>query len=85
LIEEKSLTRFIHHIDPSTLVKHYLGALDELPTVASRFNGFSRSTVKPPIAATENQQTVLIATMEYEIGDWDIKIKIGGLGAMAEY
>lgn len=30
-----------------------------------------------------NRRTVLIATMEYEIDDWDIKIKIGGLGVMA--
>ncbi|KAK7732518.1 hypothetical protein SLS53_008403 [Cytospora paraplurivora] len=28
-------------------------------------------------------RTVLIATMEYEIDDWKIKIKIGGLGKMA--
>ncbi|KAI4257033.1 MAG: hypothetical protein L6R42_005892, partial [Xanthoria sp. 1 TBL-2021] len=30
-----------------------------------------------------NRRTVLIATMEYEIEDWDVKIKIGGLGVMA--
>lgn len=30
-----------------------------------------------------NRRTVLIATMEYEIEDWDIRIKIGGLGVMA--
>lgn len=32
---------------------------------------------------SDNRRTVLIATMEYEIEDWDIKIKIGGLGVMA--
>lgn len=32
---------------------------------------------------SSNRRTVLIATMEYEIEDWDIKIKIGGLGVMA--
>ena len=31
-----------------------------------------------------NRQTILIATMEYDIEDWDIKIKIGGLGVMAQ-
>ncbi|KAF1995683.1 glycosyltransferase family 5 protein [Amniculicola lignicola CBS 123094] len=31
----------------------------------------------------ENRRTVLIATMEYEIEDWQLKIKIGGLGVMA--
>lgn len=29
-----------------------------------------------------DRRTVLIATMEYEIEDWEIKIKIGGLGVM---
>ncbi|KAJ5112554.1 hypothetical protein N7532_000599 [Penicillium argentinense] len=33
---------------------------------------------------TSNQRKVLIATMEYEIDDWGIKIKIGGLGVMAQ-
>ena len=28
--------------------------------------------------------TVLIATLEYDIADWNIKIKIGGLGVMAQ-
>ncbi|KAF2194680.1 glycosyltransferase family 5 protein [Zopfia rhizophila CBS 207.26] len=31
----------------------------------------------------EDRRTVLIATMEYEIEDWNMKIKIGGLGVMA--
>ncbi|KAF2715738.1 glycosyltransferase family 5 protein [Pleomassaria siparia CBS 279.74] len=30
-----------------------------------------------------DRRTVLIATMEYEIEDWNLKIKIGGLGVMA--
>ncbi|KAK3670004.1 Cell wall alpha-1,3-glucan synthase ags1 [Recurvomyces mirabilis] len=30
------------------------------------------------------RQTVLIATMEYDIEDWAIRIKIGGLGVMAQ-
>lgn len=32
----------------------------------------------------EKRRTVLIATMEYDIEDWAIKIKIGGLGVMAQ-
>lgn len=35
------------------------------------------------VPASENRRTTLIATMEYEIDDWNIKIKIGGLGKMA--
>jgi alpha-1,3-glucan synthase len=38
----------------------------------------------PVIGATINRRTVLIATMEYDIEDWGIKIKIGGLGVMAQ-
>ncbi|KAJ6102430.1 hypothetical protein N7486_004857, partial [Penicillium sp. IBT 16267x] len=38
------------------------------------------------VSATVNtrRRTVLIATMEYDIEDWGIKIKIGGLGVMAQ-
>lgn len=32
----------------------------------------------------QKRRTVLIATMEYDISDWAIKIKIGGLGVMAQ-
>ncbi|KAI1614097.1 hypothetical protein EDD36DRAFT_417944 [Exophiala viscosa] len=32
----------------------------------------------------QRRRTVLIATMEYDIEDWAIKIKIGGLGVMAQ-
>lgn len=32
----------------------------------------------------QKRRTVLIATMEYDISDWSIKVKIGGLGVMAQ-
>ena len=35
-------------------------------------------------SATSSRRTVLIATMEYDIEDWEIKIKIGGLGVMTQ-
>jgi alpha-1,3-glucan synthase len=35
-------------------------------------------------AGAPGRRTVLIATMEYDIEDWNIKIKIGGLGVMAQ-
>lgn len=38
----------------------------------------------PAIASNGKRRTVLIATMEYDIEDWNIKIKIGGLGVMAQ-
>jgi alpha-1,3-glucan synthase len=37
-----------------------------------------------PAEVTQNRRTVLIATMEYDIEDWKIKVKIGGLGVMAQ-
>ena len=36
------------------------------------------------ITVNANRKTIMIATMEYNIDDWDIKIKIGGLGVMAQ-
>lgn len=36
------------------------------------------------VSAVVKRRTVLIATMEYNIDDWNIKIKIGGLGVMAQ-
>jgi alpha-1,3-glucan synthase len=36
-------------------------------------------------AGKEKRQTLLIATIEYDIEDWNIKIKIGGLGVMVRY
>ena len=35
-------------------------------------------------AAQGERRTVIIGTMEYDIEDWGIKIKIGGLGVMAQ-
>ncbi|KAL4797044.1 hypothetical protein BDV19DRAFT_397901 [Aspergillus venezuelensis] len=37
-----------------------------------------------PAFAGAPRKSVLIATMEYDIEDWGIKIKIGGLGVMAQ-
>lgn len=36
------------------------------------------------LMSSSKRRTVLIATMEYDIEDWAIKIKIGGLGVMAQ-
>jgi alpha-1,3-glucan synthase len=38
----------------------------------------------PVVGVSEKRRTVLIATLEYDIDDWNIKIKIGGLGVMAQ-
>ncbi|KAH0361990.1 putative alpha 1,3 glucan synthase, partial [Aureobasidium melanogenum] len=35
-------------------------------------------------ANKDKRRKVIIATMEYDIEDWSIKVKIGGLGVMAQ-
>lgn len=65
-----------------------------LPTTASRpFGGknlkhlisTNRALAKPTDAqAVSDRLTILIATIEYQINDWDIKVDIGGLGVMAQ-
>lgn len=42
------------------------------------------STPMPVVRSHNGKRTVLIATMEYNIDDWNISIKIGGLGVMAK-
>lgn len=42
------------------------------------------STPVPAARGPGEKRTVLIATMEYNIDDWNISIKIGGLGVMAK-
>jgi alpha-1,3-glucan synthase len=44
----------------------------------------SRRRSDTPMNNLSKRRTVLIATMEYDIEDWTIKIKIGGLGVMAQ-
>lgn len=53
--------------------------------VVNVFNDSRRSLDLPTGAlavetGSPNRRTVLIATMEYEIEDWAVKVKIGGLG-----
>lgn len=35
------------------------------------------------VSSEASRRTIMIATLEYEIEDWEIKIKIGGLGVMS--
>ncbi|KAL4807069.1 hypothetical protein BDV18DRAFT_136820 [Aspergillus unguis] len=51
-------------------------------TRSSNKSGFLQST--SAFGAGTARRNVLIATMEYDIEDWGIKIKIGGLGVMAQ-
>ena len=59
---------------------------DEKPSILARFKKGSKflhekATVVDPQG---KRRTVLIATMEYDIEDWALKVKIGGLGVMAQ-
>jgi hypothetical protein len=63
---------------------------DAVQLSESVFRDYSRPSTPgtppiPSIAVSAKRRTVLIATMEYDIEDWNIKIKIGGLGVMAQY
>jgi alpha-1,3-glucan synthase len=50
-----------------------------------RSKSFRQSKFLGALAKTKEQKrTVLIGTMEYDIEDWKIKVKIGGLGVMAQ-
>lgn len=58
--------------------------INPLLRVANK-TGFMQSTTALGAAgASGKRRMVLIATMEYDIEDWAIKIKIGGLGVMAQ-
>ncbi|KAL4966950.1 alpha-1,3-glucan synthase Ags1 [Aspergillus stella-maris] len=59
------------------------GSVNPLARLAGKSkSGFMQSTTA--LAGTGKRRSVLIATMEYDIEDWAIKIKIGGLGVMAQ-
>ncbi|RDW72846.1 hypothetical protein BP6252_06753 [Coleophoma cylindrospora] len=65
-----------------------LGETHKLQTVPGSLTWLANKSGllhSPPeiLNATEKRRKVLIATIEYDIPDWEIKIKIGGLGVMA--
>lgn len=63
-----------------------IAAAAGFPSVAFLASLFNRKKARDVAAAKAPESAgrkVLIATMEYEIEDWQIKIKIGGLGVMA--
>ncbi|KAE8377625.1 hypothetical protein BDV26DRAFT_304829 [Aspergillus bertholletiae] len=58
------------------------GSINPFMRLANK-SGFLQSTPAFGTGASR-RRTTLIATMEYDIEDWAIKIKIGGLGVMAQ-
>ncbi|KAL3470643.1 hypothetical protein BJX99DRAFT_264045 [Aspergillus californicus] len=73
-------------ISPKKSLYHFLLGKKETKGPLMRLankSGFLQST--PAFGTGSSQRkSVLIATMEYDIEDWGIKIKIGGLGVMAQ-
>lgn len=76
-------------------IRRHLGQGEKSGAHLSRLSLFGLNTSNDDVArqaaAVEaeagagKRRTVLIATMEYDIEDWAIKIKIGGLGVMVSY
>ncbi|RMD42620.1 hypothetical protein DV735_g2493, partial [Chaetothyriales sp. CBS 134920] len=50
---------------------------------SSRPTSEESSSVSPGVLALSQPRTILLATLEYMIEEWNVKIKIGGLGVMA--
>jgi alpha-1,3-glucan synthase len=72
------------HIIPMAVKKLWMkGEKDGQPPLMSDA-GMNVTNVALAQDAGGARRTVLIATMEYDIEDWNIKIKIGGLGVMAQ-
>lgn len=55
-----------------------------LTRLANKSGFMNSSSALAKAANADKRRMVLIATMEYDIEDWAIKIKIGGLGVMAQ-
>ena len=84
-----------HDIYPSALARairdnrfvpdRFQTILDKLEgRLSSKAPGKGNEKQMGTLAQRQPRRTVLIATMEYDIEDWEIKIKIGGLGVMAQ-
>jgi alpha-1,3-glucan synthase len=58
--------------------------MNPLMRLANRSGFLQSNSAFAGATKTERRRMVLIATMEYDIEDWAIKIKIGGLGVMAQ-
>ncbi|KAK9561836.1 Cell wall alpha-1,3-glucan synthase ags1 [Aspergillus fumigatus] len=59
-------------------------AMNPLMRLANKSGFLQSATDLTAASGGSKRRMVLIATMEYDIEDWAIKIKIGGLGVMAQ-
>ncbi|KAF2665711.1 putative alpha-1,3-glucan synthase [Microthyrium microscopicum] len=73
---------FLHIASLSKKDKEAESEIEEIRT-RGRDGRDGMSNALAASAGAPSRRTVLVATMEYEIAEWNIKIKIGGLGVMA--
>ena len=74
----------VEELQVSPIMPSVIGIPHEFRQAKQFVQVTSPTTPTAPAAPTASKKlTVLIATMEYEIEDWGIKVKIGGLGVMS--
>lgn len=71
-------------LHPNSHGSHGDGKKEKMSIALRAISPSPSSTPVPVIKGPGEKKTVLIATMEYNIDDWNIGIKIGGLGVMAK-
>ncbi|OBT77961.1 hypothetical protein VF21_04366 [Pseudogymnoascus sp. 05NY08] len=69
---------------PAFIGKRFAGKQKSRALIPGSAAASRLSLVPGAAGAAADRRTILIATMEYDIEDWAIKIKIGGLGVMAQ-
>ena len=57
---------------------------DKIRSIAPSRKPQNDRVIQSITSTSQARRTILIATLEYDIEDWSIKIKIGGLGVMAQ-
>ena len=77
-LREKSRQLLTHLKIMKTSTKALTRSISQRTTLSTRTAGNTSAVVEGP------RRRVIIGTMEYDIEDWSIKVKIGGLGVMAQ-
>jgi alpha-1,3-glucan synthase len=81
--EKQSFMETLNHLLPGTTTASVASSQSSTAEGAGPVVPAGMSSALIADTGAPNRRTVLIATMEYEIEDWNIKVKIGGLGVMA--
>jgi alpha-1,3-glucan synthase len=81
--EKQSFMETLNHFLPGTNTASVASSQSSTAEGAGPVVPAGMSSALAADTGAPNRRTVLIATIEYEIEDWNIKVKIGGLGVMA--